>query len=323
MREITFQQALIEAMREEMLRDERVFLMGEDVGLYGGAYGASKGLFDEFGPERIRDTAISEAAIVGAGVGAALTGMRPIAEIMYIDFTGIAMDQIANQAAKVRYMFGGKARVPLVIRTSCGSGRSFAAQHSQCLEAWFMHVPGLYVVMPSNPYDAKGLLKTCIRDDNPVMFIEHKMSYKMKGQVPEEEYLIPLGQADVKRAGGDVTVIAISTMVQRALKAAEELAAEGIEVEVIDPRSLVPLDMESICNSVKKTGRVIVVHESVERSGPGAEIATRIMEEAFDYLDAPVKRLSGKNCPMPCSPVLEEAAVPQISDIIGAVKEII
>ena len=256
MRKITYREVLKEALREEMRRDPRVFLLGEDIAQFGGSYKVTQGLLDEFGPERVRNTPISEAAIVGAAVGAALTGMRPVAELMYVDFSWIAMDQIANQAAKNRYMFGGKAKVPMVLRTQGGTGRSSAAQHAQSLEAWFIHIPGLKVVMPATPYDAKGLLKTAIRDDNPVIFIEHKLLYPETGEVPEEEVLVPLGVAEVKRAGEDVTVVAHSRMVHLALRAADRLAAEGISCEVVDPRTLDPLDVPAILRSVEKTSRL-------------------------------------------------------------------
>ncbi|OGO35476.1 MAG: hypothetical protein A2147_04755 [Chloroflexi bacterium RBG_16_57_8] len=309
-------------MREEMLADENVILLGEDVGRYGGAFKVSQGLWDEFGEERVIDTPLSEAAIAGAAVGAALTGMRPIAEIMYIDFMTIAMDQIVNQAAKMKYMFGGKAVLPVVFRTQEGGGKSNGAQHSQCLEAWFMHVPGIRVVIPSTPYDAKGLLKSSIREDNPVVFIEHKMLYGVKGPVPENDYLVPLGRAEVKREGRDVTLVAISMMVHKALKAAEALSREGIEAEVIDPRTLAPLDEDSIINSVKKTGRLVIVHEACKRGGVGGEIASIAAEEAFDYLDAPIKRLGALEVPIPYAPHLASAVVPDEERIVAAVKEV-
>lgn len=278
----------------------------------------------EFGPERIRDTPISESALAGSAVGAAMTGMRPIVELQFSDFITIAMDQLVNQGAKIRYMFGGKARVPMVVRTPGGSGTGAAAQHSQSLEAWMAHIPGLKVVQPATPYDAKGLLKAAIDDDNPVIFYEHKLLYKTKGPVPEEPYAIPLGQADIKREGTDITVIATSIMVHRALEAAETLSREGISVEVLDPRTLVPLDEESIVQSVKKTGRVLIVHEAVKRGGFGGEIAGVIAEsEAFDYLDAPIRRLGGAAVPIPYNPVLERAAVPQVEDIVQAVRELV
>ncbi len=319
-REIRYWEALNEALQEEMDRDERVFIMGEDVGLYGGAYGATRGLFEKYGPERVRDTAISEAAIGGAAVGAAMTGMRPVAEIMYVDFTPLAMDQIANQGAKNRYMFGGRTKVPMVIRTEGGAGRSIAAHHSQSLEALWVHFPGIYVVMPATPYDAKGLLKTCIRDDNPIMFIEHKMLYGTRGPVPQEEYLIPLGVADVKRPGKDVTLVAYSRQVLFALEAAEHLAAEGIEAEVVDLRCLKPLDMATIVGSVEKTGRLVVVSEGYRTCGFPGELIARICEEAFFYLDAPPARVAAADVPVPMSEVLEDAAIPQVPDIVRAVR---
>ncbi len=314
-------EALRDAMREEMLRDPKVFIMGEDVGLYGGAYGATRGLFEEFGPERVIDTPISEALIGGAAVGAAMTGMCPVAEIMYVDFTPLAMDQIANQGAKNRYMFGGKTRVPMVIRTEGGAGRSIAAHHSQSLEALWTHFPGIYVVMPSTPYDAKGLLKAAIRDDNPIMFIEHKMLYGVEGPVPPEDYIIPLGVADVKREGSDVTVITYSRMVYRALEAAEKLAAEGISVEVIDLRSLKPLDMDTIVQSVRKTGRVVGVTEAYKTGSFISEVLTRINEVAFDWLDAPMVRVAAADVPVPMAETLEDAAIPGVEAIIAGIRQ--
>ncbi|MCC3145827.1 alpha-ketoacid dehydrogenase subunit beta [Halanaerobium sp. Z-7514] len=323
MRTITVKDALKEAIIEEMDRDENVFVMGEDIAEHGGIYGVTAGLLDKYGKERIRNTPISESALIGSALGAAITGMRPIAELMYIDFTTVAMDQIVNQAAKMRYMFGGKVDVPLVIRTQGGGGRGSAAQHSQSLEAWFMHVPGLKVVMPSTPYDAKGLLKTAIRDDNPVMFIEQKMAYGFKGEVPEEEYLIPFGQADIKREGSDVTLVANSYLLPKALKAAEMMEKEeGIKVEVIDPLTLVPFDEETIIKSVSKTGRLIVVHEAVKRGGFGAEIAAKIFEsDAFYYLDAPLQRVAGLDVPTPYNEKLENFAMPDLEDIKEAIKK--
>jgi acetoin:2,6-dichlorophenolindophenol oxidoreductase subunit beta len=320
---ITFKEAVRAAMEEEMARDESVFLMGEDVGVYGGAFGVSLGMIDKFGPERVRSTPISEAVIAGAAAGAALTGMRPIAEIMFSDFVTIAMDQLVNQAAKIRYMFGGKAKVPMVLRMPGGSGTGAAAQHSQSLEALMVHIPGLKVVMPSTAYDAKGLLKTAIRDDNPVIFIETKLLYGKKSEVPEAEYTIPFGVADIKRAGNDVTVFATGIMVHRALEAADILAKEGIDIEVIDPRTLVPFDRETLVESVKKTGRLVIVQEACKRGGFSSEVAAEIVEsEAFFYLDAPVKRVAGKNVPIPYCMELERHAVPQTEDIVAAVREI-
>jgi pyruvate dehydrogenase E1 component beta subunit len=321
-REITYAEALNEALREEMRRDATVFVMGEDVAVWGGGgiFGVTKGLVEEFGPERVRDTPISEEAIAAVAVGAAATGSRPVAEIMYVDFIGLAMEPIVNQAAKLRYMFGGKARVPLVIRAQEGAGRGNAAQHSQSLEAWFCHIPGLKVVTPSTPADAKGLLKSAIRDDNPVIFLEHKALYFTKGSIPEGDLTIPLGVADIKRVGRDVTVVGVHTMVGKALQAAEQLADEGIELEVVDPRSLVPLDEAAIVESVKKTGRLIVSHEAYTRGGYGAEIITRVIEAAFDYLDAPPVRVCARDVPVPYSAVLETAALPQVEDLVAAAR---
>ena len=324
MREITYAQAIKEAMCEEMRADENVFLMGEDVGLYGGAFGVSVGMFQEFGAERVRDTPISEAVIAGAAVGAAVTGMRPIAEIMFSDFTTISMDQLVNQAAKIRYMFGGKAKVPMVLRTPSGSGTGAAAQHSQSIEAWFCHVPGLKVVVPSTPYDAKGLLKAAIRDDNPVMFFEQKLLYRKKGPVPEEEYTIPLGVADIKREGSDVTIITYGRMVAVCLEAAEGLAAQGVSVEVVDPRTLNPLDKDTLIKSAKKTGRVLIVHEACQTGGFGGELAAVIADsEAFFYLDAPIKRLGGLDVPIPYCPELEKNVVPTVETVTMAVQSLL
>ncbi|TET63976.1 alpha-ketoacid dehydrogenase subunit beta [Candidatus Bathyarchaeota archaeon] len=324
MRKITYKEALREALREEMLRDRTVFLLGEDIGRYwGGAFKVTKGLAEEFGDERVRDTPISESAIIGAAVGAAITGTRPVAEIMFGDLTSLAMDQIANQAAKIHYMFGGQAKVPLVIRTPFGAGVNIAAHHSQSLEAWFMHVPGLHVCVPSTPYDAKGLLKTSIRGNNPVFFCEHKLLYPMEGEVPEEEYMIPFGVADIKKKGSDVTIVATSYMVHKALEAARELEAESINVEVVDPRTLVPLDRQTIISSVKKTGRLVVVSEGCKTAGVTAEIAAIVAEEAVDYLDAPIKRVAEPDTPIPFSPTLEQYVIPNEKSIINAVKEII
>jgi 2-oxoisovalerate dehydrogenase E1 component len=323
MRTISYAQALAEAMREEMLRDERVFIMGEDVGLYGGAYGATRGLWQEFGEWRVLDTPISEATIGGAAVGAAMAGMRPIAEIMYVDFTPLAMDQIANQGAKNRYMFGGKTTVPMVIRTEGGAGRAIAAHHSQSLESLWTHFPGIYVVMPSTPYDAKGLLKAAIRDDNPIMFIEHKMLYREKGPVPEEEYIVPLGVADIKRQGDDLTIVTYSRMVHRALEAAEILAKGGVDAEVIDLRTLKPLDIETVVTSVKKTGRLVGVTESYENTSFINEVMARVNEEAFDWLDAPMVRVAAANVPVPRAEVLEDLAIPSVQRIIAGCRKVV
>ena len=323
MAEKTYAQAINEAIREEMRRDPKVFLMGEDVGVFGGAFKVTVGILDEFGPERVRDTPIAELGIIGLATGAALTGTRPIAELMYMDFATLAMDQIVQQAAKLRYMFGGKARVPLVIRTQQGSGRGNAAQHSQSLEAWFFHVPGLYVAQPSTPADAKGMLKTAIRNDNPVMFIEHKLLYPVKGEVPDGEHLVPLGKGDLKRPGKDVTVVATSRMVHFTLQAAEALAKEGIDCEVVDPRWLVPLDSDLIIESVKKTHKCVVVHEAVERGGIGGEISAQIMEKAFGYLDAPVKRVTAPNAPIPFNEKLEASMIPSPERIAAGIRSVL
>ncbi len=323
MRKITYAEAINETLREMMRGDERIFIMGEDVGRYGGVFQVTKGLLDEFGEERVIDTPISEAGFVGAGVGAALTGMRPVVELMFIDFAALAMDQIVNQAAKIHYMFGGKAKIPLVIRTNIGAGRSAAAQHSQSLHAWFVHAPGLKVVLPSSPYDVKGLLVTAIEDDNPVMFIEHKMLYYSEGEVPEELYSIPFGKGEVKREGKDLTVVALSSMVGKALRAAEVLAKDGIDIEVVDPKTLVPLDEAIILDSVKKTGRLLVVDEGHKRCGIGAEIAAIVSEKAFDYLDAPILRLGSPDVPVPFSHPLEKAYIPDEEDVKKACHELI
>ncbi len=324
MREITYRDALREALFEEMKRDETVFLLGEDIGRHWkGAFKVTKELAEEFGDERVRDTPISESAIVGAAVGAAITGMRPVAEIMFGDLTALAMDQIANQAAKIHYMFGGQAKVPLVLRTPFGGGVNIAAHHSQSFEAWFMHVPGLFVAAPSTPHDAKGLLKEAIRNDNPVVFCEHKLLYQVKGHVPEEDYTIPFGVAATRREGTDVTVVATMFMVHKALNAAKTLSEEGLSVEVVDPRTLVPLDKEAIINSVKKTGRLVVVSEDCKTAGVTAEVAAVVAEEAIDYLDAPIKRVAEPDTPIPFSPPLEKSVIPNEQDVINAIKEII
>ncbi|MFL7814400.1 MAG: alpha-ketoacid dehydrogenase subunit beta [Anaerolineales bacterium] len=323
MREITYLEAVREAMTQEMERDSRVFLIGEDIGEYGGAFQVSYGMLEKFGHERILDTPITELGLTGAATGAALIGMRPIAEIMFMDFTTLASEQLVNQAAKLRFMFGGQSTVPLVLRTPAGSGTGAAEHHSQSFENWFVHVPGLKVVMPSTPYDVKGLLISSIRDDNPVVFIEHKLLYKTKGDVPEEMYEIPLGKADIKREGKDLTIIATAIMVKKSLEAAEVLAGEGIDVEVVDPRTLRPLDTETIVNSVKKTGKVLIVHEAVKTGGFGGELAAVIAEsEAFGYLEAPILRLAGREVPIPYNRELEAAAVPQVDDIVAKAREL-
>jgi pyruvate/2-oxoglutarate/acetoin dehydrogenase E1 component len=323
MKELYYWQAINEGLAEEMQKDPAVFVMGEDVAIYGGAYGVTRGLYEKFGEERVRDTAISEAAIVGAGLGAAITGMRPVVEIMYVDFMGIVMDQLNNQVAKIRYMFGGKTKVPLVIRTEGGAGRTLGAHHSQSLEAWFVHIPGVKVVMPATPYDAKGLLKSSIREDNPIVFIEHKMLYKTKGAIPEEEYTVPIGKAEIKKEGSDLTIITYSRMVLFALEAAKELEKEGISAEVIDLRTLAPLDTDTIMKSIGKTHKAMIVHEACKTGGFGAEIGMQIMENGFDYLDAPVVRVTGADVPMPKSPVLEKLAIPSKEEIIQTAKNLL
>jgi pyruvate dehydrogenase E1 component beta subunit len=322
-REITYLEAVREAMVQEMRQDENVFLLGEDIGVYGGAFGVSKGMLEEFGPERVLETPISEAGIAGAATGAALMGMRPIMEIMFMDFVTLSMDQLVNQAAKTRFMFGGMASIPLVCRAPAGSGTGAAAQHSQSLEAWLIHAPGIKVVSPSNAHDAKGLLITSIRDNNPVFFMEHKLLYRTKSQVPEELYSIPFGQAKVVREGTDITILAYSIMVPRALEAAENLVSEGIDCEVVDPRTLKPLDEKTIIASASKTGRVLIVHEAPITGGFGGELAALISgSEAFDYLDAPIRRLAGRNIPIPYNRILERATVPQVEDIEATAREL-
>ncbi len=322
-REMFYNEALGDALRLEMERDPRVIVLGEDIAEHGGAFQVTAGLLEKFGPTRIRQTPISELGIVGAAVGAALTGLRPVVELMYVDFSGLAMDQLVNQAAQNRFMFGGQARVPMVMRTQGGSGRGNAAQHSKSLEAWFAHVAGLKVVMPSTPADAKGLLTTAIRDDDPVIFLEHKLLYRTKGQVPTGEHLVPLGKADVKRAGTDLTIVTWSREVLFSLEAAEKLAADGIEAEVVDLRSLVPLDRDAVLASVRKTHRLLVVHEAIRRGGYGGEIAAMVAEEAFDDLDAPPRRLAGLETPIPYAQHLEKTVVPQVDDIVRVAKELV
>ncbi len=327
MRELTYLEAIKEAMQQKMREDDNVYLMGEDVAEYGGAFGVSVGMVEEFGKERIRNTPISEAAIVGVATGSAITGMRPIAEIMFSDFITIAMDQIANQAAKIRYMFGGKARVPLVIRTAGGGGTGAAGQHSQSLQALVAHIPGLKVVMPSNPYDAKGLLIASINDDNPVIFIEHKLLYKNKKyiqHVPEEMYDIPLGKGEIKREGKDISIVATAFMVQKSLEAAGELQEEkGIECEVVDLRTIRPLDIGLVTGSVKKTGRMVCVEEAPIFGGFMGEVSAQVTEGAFDWLDAPVVRVAGRNCPVPYSPVLEQEMIPGVERIKAGVLDLL
>ena len=319
-REITFAQAINEALAEEMRRDPSVFIIGEDVAEAGTPFKVLSGLVDEFGPGRVIDSPISEAGITGLGVGAAMTGMRPVVDIMFGDFVTLTMDQMVNQAAKIHYMSGGKLKVPMVLRTTLGATRRSAAQHSQSLHAWFSHVPGLKVVLPSTPYDAKGLLKTAIRDDNPVVFFEDKLMYQLKGQVPEGEYAIPFGVADIKRAGTDITIVATSSMVHVALSAAERLIQAGISAEVIDVRTTAPLDKQTIIESAKKTSRAIVVDEGYEGYGVTAEIAAVIAEGAFYYLDAPVRRMGAMDVPVPFSPVLEDQTVPTPESVAEMAK---
>ena len=322
-REITYREALIEAIRDEMARDERVFVMGEDVAVVGGAFGTTRGLFREFGEERVRDTPLSESAIVGFGVGAAIAGMRPVVEIMRMDWITTCMDELVNQAAKIRYLSGGRPDVPMVIKTCAEGGIGLGVQHSQSFESWLVHVPGLKVVMTSTPYDCKGLLKAAIRDPNPVIFIEPVSVMNLSGAVPEEDYVVPLGKADIKREGTDATIVAWGSVVFKALNAAQALADEGIHVEVIDPRTLHPLDVEMIITSVKKTGRLVVAHEAVRTCGVGAEIAALVQEKAFDYLDAPIQRVANPDTFVPANRNLERIVLPQRDDIIGAVKSIL
>jgi len=317
---IEYRQALNEALLEEMERDPNVFLLGEDVGRYGGVLQISRGVHERFGEKRALDTPISEEGFTSMGVGAALAGLRPVVELMYIDFSGLAIDPIVNQAAKARYMFGGKASVPIVIRTQGGGGRGNAGQHSQSLEAWYVHVPGLIVIQPSTPFDAKGLLKSAIRDDNPVVFIEHKLLYNTKGAVPDQEYLVPIGKADIKRPGEDLTIVATSRMVILAMNVAEQLASEGIQAEVVDPRTLKPLDVETIVQSVMKTHRLLVVNEGVRTCGFAAEVMALVNEQAFDYLDAPIGRVTTEDVVIPYSVSLEQAALPNEQKILQAAR---
>lgn len=314
---ITYLEAIREALREEMRRDPNVFLLGEDIGIHGGAFTVTKGLIDEFGSKRIRDTPISEGAIVGAAVGAAMKGLRPVAEIMFVDWITLAMDQIVNQAAKVSYMFSGQYKVPLVIRAPSGGGggKGIAAQHSQSFEAWFTHVPGLKVAIPATPYDAKGLLKTAIRDDNPVLFLEQKALYVLRGEIPEEDYTVPLGQAHVVRQGKDVTLVTFGAFLQRVLEAVGRLEGEGIDVEIIDLRTVKPMDIETVIASVKKTNRVVIAHEAAKMCGVGAEIAATIAEEALDYLDAPIQRIGARDVPVPYSDGEEACVLPQSGEV--------
>jgi pyruvate/2-oxoglutarate/acetoin dehydrogenase E1 component len=323
MRELTYADALREALREEMLRDPKVILMGEEIGVFEGVYKVTRGLLKEFGPERVRDTPISEAAIAGAAVGAALAGLKPVAEIMYMDFVTICLDQIATNAAKMRFMSGGKLKVPFVLRTQYSLGRMHGAQHSQFYPSIFFQVPGLKVVLPSTPYDAKGLLKASIRDDNPVVFVESGALYRTKGIVPEEEYVLPLGKCDIKRNGDDLTIVAVSRVVGEAMAAAAKLEEQGITAEVIDPRTIQPLDSNTIIESVKKTGRLIVASDDVKSGGIGSEIAAIVVEEAFDSLDAPILRVASADMPIPFSPPLEQAYMANAQKIMEAAKRLI
>jgi pyruvate/2-oxoglutarate/acetoin dehydrogenase E1 component len=319
MAQLTYRQALNQAMREEMQRDPDVFLIGEEVAEYEGAYKVSEGLLQEFGPKRVIDTPISEEAIAGAGIGAAMVGLRPIVEMMTINFALLAMDQIVNHAAKLRYMSGGQLRIPLVVRAPQGAGMQLGAQHSQNLESWFLHVPGLKVVAPATAYDAKGLLKSAIRDDNPVVFIEHELLYSARAEVPEDDYTIPMGEAEIKRVGSDITIVSYLRMVSVSLRAAETLATQGIEAEVIDLRTLKPMDMETILQSLRKTHRLIVVEEDYMSCGTGAEIVARVQHDAFDYLDAPMERVTTAEVPIPYSKNLEKSAIPNEQKVIDAV----
>jgi len=321
MRELNYVRAINEALREEMARDERVIIIGEDVGLSGGSFSASRGLFQEFGEKRVIDTPISESAIAGVATGAAMAGLVPIAEIMFMDFITLAMDSVVNSAAKMRYVFGGQFKVPIVFLTQGGGGLSAGPHHSQSLEAWFCHTPGLKVVYPSTPYDVKGLLKSSIRDENPVLFIEHKM-LRVKDNVPEEDYTLPLGRAEIKRPGSDVTIVTWGQLYYKVAAAAEKLAQQGVDVEIIDLRTLMPFDLETILESVAKTNRLVIAHEAVKTGGFGAEIAASVMEAAFDSLDAPIKRVGAAFSPVPWGPAMEAAVLPQEADIIAAVKEL-
>jgi pyruvate/2-oxoglutarate/acetoin dehydrogenase E1 component len=321
MRELTYAQAINEALMQNLEKDERVFLMGEDIGKYGGIFQVTAGLLDKFGPGRIIDTPISESGFVGAAIGAAMTGMRPVVEIMFIDFTTCAMDMIVNQMAKIHYMFGGRGKVPMVLRTNIGAGRGAAAQHSQSFHAFFLHIPGLIVVTPSTPYDAKGLMNTAILDENPVLFIEHKKLYVTKGDVPENSYTLPFGKADIKREGKDITIVATLAMVSRSLNVAEEFSKDGIEIEIVDPRTLRPLDKGSILESIKKTGRLIVADEGPVTCGVTSEISAMVAEEAIQYLQAPIFRVGSPDTPVPFSPPLEKIYIPDEEDIKEAVHK--
>ncbi len=323
MARMTMREAISQALWEEMERDPKVFIMGEEVGVWGGSYAVTRGFYDHFGPERVRDTPISEAAIVGAAIGAALTGLRPVAELMTINFAYVAMDHIVNEAAKLHYMFNGQFILPMVIRTINGGGRQLGATHSQSTEAIFAHFPGLKVVLPGTPADAKGLLKAAIRSNDPVMFIEHATLYQMRGEVPEGDYVVPIGKSVVQRPGKDVTIVTYSKMLDVSTKAADELAKEGVEAEIVDLRSLRPLDMEPVIESFKKTNRAVIVEEGWPTFGVGAEVSARIYEQAFDYVDVPIKRVTQKDVPLPYSRELEQSALPGVPDVVAAVKEVL
>ncbi|HWQ04657.1 MAG TPA: alpha-ketoacid dehydrogenase subunit beta [Longilinea sp.] len=323
MAKITMREAISQALWEEMERDSKVFIMGEEVGVWGGTYAVTKGFYDHFGADRVRDTPISEAAIIGSGIGAALTGLRPVAELMTINFAFSAMDHIVNEAAKMHYMFGGQMVLPLVIRTVSGGGRQLGATHSQTPDAIFAHFPGLVVVAPGTPADAKGLLKAAIRSNDPVMFIEHATLYQTRGEVPEGDYIVPIGKSTVQRPGKDVTIVTYSKMLEISLKAADQLAKEGIDVEIVDLRTLRPLDMEPVIESFKKTNRAVIVEEGWKSFGVGSEISSRIYEQAFDYVDAPIKRVAQKEVPLPYNRALEQSAIPNVDDVVAAIKEVL
>jgi len=323
MAEINMRQAISDALWEEMERDDKVFIMGEEVGVWGGTYAVTKGFYEHFGEKRVKDTPISEAAIIGAGIGAALVGLRPVSELMTINFAFVAMDHIVNEAPKLRTMFGGQMKVPLVIRTASGGGRQLGATHSQTPDAIFAHFPGLKVVSPGTPADAKGLLKAAIRDDNPVLYIEHAAMYQVKGEVPDGDYTVPIGVSKVQRPGSDVTIVSYCRGLQLSMQAAQQLAGEGISAEVVDLRSLRPLDMGPVLESFKKTNRAVIVEEGWRSFGVGAEVSSRLYEEAFDYADAPIQRVAQKEVPLPYNRALEQSALPQVADVVAAVKEVL
>jgi pyruvate dehydrogenase E1 component beta subunit len=323
MARITMREAISQALWEELERDERVFIMGEEIGVWGGTYAVTRGFYDHFGEKRIRDTPIAEAAIIGSAIGAAMVGLRPIAELMTINFAFVAMDHIVNQAPKMRYMFGGQMKVPLVIRAVGGGGRQLGATHSQTPDAIFAHFPGLKVVSPGTPADAKGLLKAAIRSDDPIMFIEHATLYQVRDEVPDGDYTVPIGKSKVQREGSDVTIVTYSKMLQKSTQAADELSKEGIEAEIVDLRTLRPLDMEPVIESFKKTNRCVIVEEGWRSYGVGSEIAARLYEDAFDYIDAPIKRVAQKEVPLPYNQALEQLALPQVEDVVKAVKEVL